>query len=63
MKKDIHPENYRLVIFKDESNGERFLVGSTVASEATIIAFPSDVVNSSDTTIKKIQVKINLVGL
>lgn len=35
MKKDIHPDNYRLVIFEDTSNGERFLVGSTVAAEET----------------------------
>lgn len=33
MKKDIHPANYRLVIFKDNSNEERFLVGSTVVIE------------------------------
>lgn len=35
MKKDIHPENYRPVIFLDNSNGERFLVGSTVLIEGT----------------------------
>lgn len=35
MKTDIHPENYRLVIFKDNSSGERFLVGSTIASSET----------------------------
>lgn len=35
MKKDIHPENYRLVIFEDNSSGERVLVGSTVEAEAT----------------------------
>jgi large subunit ribosomal protein L31 len=35
MKTDIHPENYRLVIFHDNSSGARFLVGSTVATEAT----------------------------
>lgn len=35
MKKDIHPDNYRLVIFKDNSCGERFLIGSTIASENT----------------------------
>lgn len=33
MKKDIHPKNYRQVIFVDNSNGERVLVGSTVAIE------------------------------
>lgn len=30
MKKDIHPENYRPVIFEDASSGARFLVASTV---------------------------------
>ena len=33
MKKDIHPNNYRPVIFVDNSNGERVLVGSTVNIE------------------------------
>jgi len=35
MKKDIHPENYRQVIFHDNSSGERFLVGSTIDAEQT----------------------------
>jgi len=35
MKKDIHPKNYRTVIFHDNSSGERFLVGSTIKTEAT----------------------------
>jgi large subunit ribosomal protein L31 len=35
MKKDIHPENYRPVIFKDNSSGTRFLLGSTIVSDAT----------------------------
>lgn len=35
MKTDIHPDNYRKVIFQDNSNGERFLIGSTVATTAT----------------------------
>jgi large subunit ribosomal protein L31 len=35
MKADIHPKNYRLVIFKDNSSGERFLIGSTIESNAT----------------------------
>ena len=34
MKKDIHPDNYRPVIFHDTSSGERFLIASTVATEA-----------------------------
>jgi len=32
MKKDIHPDNYRKVIFHDNASGERFLIGSTVAT-------------------------------
>lgn len=35
MKVDIHPKNYRQVIFHDNSSGERFLVGSTIATEKT----------------------------
>lgn len=35
MKKEIHPENNRKVIFVDDSNGERFLVYSTVKTEET----------------------------
>jgi len=35
MKADIHPSNYRLVIFEDNSSGERFLVGSTIATNKT----------------------------
>lgn len=35
MKKDIHPENHRLVIFQDNSSGERFLVASTVKTDKT----------------------------
>lgn len=33
MKKEIHPANYRPVIFVDNSNGERFLLGSTINIE------------------------------
>ena len=35
MKKEIHPDNYRMVIFHDNSCGARFLVGSTIETEAT----------------------------
>ncbi len=35
MKTDIHPENYRLVIFHDNSSGDRFLFGSTIETTAT----------------------------
>ncbi len=36
MKKGIHPENYRLVVFKDMSNGEMFLTKSTAPTKETI---------------------------
>jgi large subunit ribosomal protein L31 len=36
MKKDIHPKNYRLVVFKDMSNGYTFMTRSTAASKETI---------------------------
>ncbi len=35
MKADIHPENYRLVIFHDNSSDARFLVGSTIETTET----------------------------
>lgn len=35
MKKDIHPENYRPVIFEDVTSGKRFLIGSTIETEKT----------------------------
>jgi large subunit ribosomal protein L31 len=35
MKKDIHPKNYRMVIFHDNTSGERVLAGSTIETKAT----------------------------
>lgn len=35
MKKDIHPKNYRQVIFEDSSNGAQFLIGSTIETKET----------------------------
>ncbi|HUO56138.1 MAG TPA: type B 50S ribosomal protein L31 [Candidatus Paceibacterota bacterium] len=35
MKKEIHPETYRLVIFDDTTSGKRFLIGSTIATNKT----------------------------
>jgi len=37
MKKDIHPSNYRPVVFKDLSNGYSFLSRSTASSKDTIV--------------------------
>ncbi|MDD3771158.1 MAG: type B 50S ribosomal protein L31 [Weeksellaceae bacterium] len=36
MKKGIHPENYRLVVFKDMSNDETFICRSTAETRDTI---------------------------
>ena len=36
MKKDIHPDNYRFVVFKDISNEDAFLTRSTVETKETI---------------------------
>ena len=35
MKSDIHPENYRLVAFKDMSNNDVFITKSTVETKET----------------------------
>ena len=37
MKKDLHPGNYRLVVFKDMSNGTQFLSRSTAATKETVL--------------------------
>lgn len=36
MKQGIHPENYRMVAFKDMSNNDVFLTKSTAESKETI---------------------------
>ena len=35
MKKDIHPDNYRQVIFLDNASGEKFFLWSTVETAET----------------------------
>ncbi len=35
MKKDIHPKEYRPVIFVDNSNGAQFLISSTIKTTET----------------------------
>jgi large subunit ribosomal protein L31 len=37
MKKDIHPKDYRFVVFKDMSNDYTFLTKSTAQSKETIV--------------------------
>lgn len=36
MKKSLHPDNYRLVVFQDLNNGTTFLTRSTAATDETI---------------------------
>ena len=40
MKKGIHPENYRPVVFKDMSNGDMFLSRSTCKLEISSTSHP-----------------------
>ena len=35
MKKDIHPAEYRTVLFEDIASGEHFLIGSTIRATET----------------------------
>jgi len=35
MKKDIHPSDYRQVLFEDMSSGAQFVVGSTIRTSET----------------------------
>jgi len=37
MKKDIHPKNYRFVVFKDTSNDYSFLTRSAASTKETIV--------------------------
>lgn len=37
MKKDIHPKEYRFVVFEDLNNKEKILTRSTVKSEETTV--------------------------
>ncbi len=37
MKKDIHPKDYRLVVFKDMSNEDTFISRSTIKTKETIV--------------------------
>ncbi len=54
MKQGIHPENYRLVAFKDMSNGDTFITRSTVNTKETIdvdgVTFPVVKVEISNTS-------------
>ena len=36
MRPEIHPKNYRLVVFRDMSNNESFMTRSTVETKETV---------------------------
>lgn len=36
MKKDLHPTNYRMVVFEDLNNGTRYMTRSTVDAEESV---------------------------
>jgi len=38
MKKEIHPDNYRPVLFLDSTNGTEFIIPSTVKTTETKVA-------------------------
>jgi len=65
MKKDIHPKNYRLVVFKDMSNEHIFITKSTAASKETIeidgVTYPLIKVEISNTSHPFYTGKIKLV--
>jgi large subunit ribosomal protein L31 len=35
MKKDLHPTDYRTVLFQDSTSGKSFLIGSTIKTSKT----------------------------
>jgi large subunit ribosomal protein L31 len=65
MKKDIHPKNYRLVVFKDISNDEIFITRSTAKSKETIkvdgVEYPLIKVEISNTSHPYFTGKMKLV--
>ena len=54
MKKGIHPENYRPVVFKDMSNDDVFITRSTINAKETIeidgVTYPLVKVEISNTS-------------
>jgi large subunit ribosomal protein L31 len=38
MKADIHPKNYRMVLFVDVTSGQEFICGSTLDVKDTAVA-------------------------
>ena len=65
MKKEIHPENYRPVAFKDMSNDDVFICRSTVSTKETIevdgVTYPLAKMDISNTSHPFYTGKSNLV--
>ncbi len=65
MKKDIHPKNYRLVVFKDMSNDHMFITKSAANSKETIeidgVTYPLIKVEISNTSHPFYTGKVKLV--
>ena len=51
MKKDIHPKNYRLVAFKDISNGFTFITRSTAKDSGE-----TEIINGVEYPVIKIEI-------
>ncbi len=66
MKKDIHPQSYRLVVFKDMSNDHTFLTRSTAPTKETIVwedgnEYPVvkvEISNTQNTTVAKVFINL-----
>lgn len=65
MKKDIHPEEYRLVAFKDMSNEHTFITKSCAETKETIeidgVEYPVFKLDISNTSHPFYTGKVNLV--
>ena len=63
MKKGIHPESYRPVVFKDMSNDDMFITRSTINAKETIeidgVTYPLVKVEISTLLTRSILVSLN----
>ena len=59
MKKGIHPENYRPVVFKDMSNGDMFLTRSTCKTTETVEFEGTETVEFEGETYPVVKVEIS----
>ena len=67
MKKDIHPKNYRMVVFKDLSNDYTFVTRSTVATREKIeldgVEYPRVKIEISNTSHPFFTGKVKLLDM